>query len=1121
MIIIRGFLLARFTLEFKTELTKEIFKSKYLLEGETETSQAVDRIVSVVADYYPEYAETIRHYINKRWLLPAGSLWRAARNPNKNVSVVNCTTLLQPNDSLEDIFESYYWWAKYSAFGQGEGVDLSLLRPRGAIVHNSSHSSTGAVSFMHIYNGILEIIAQQGRRGATLISLRIEHPDIPEFIHVKEEEGILSNSNISIQITNRFMESVEKNEDWTFRFKNKYETIEKTVNAADLFTEICTQAWKSGDPGLLFIDTAKKYSNSDYLGMPVISTNACCLASDTLITTKEGLFPIADLIGKEVEIFDGKNWVFNNGFEKMGENQDIYRVTLHSGLYFDVTKDHRFYLEDGGIKNTQLLQKGDRLEYNTDEIIQDIEKQNKISGAYLKGFLLGDGSVRRDARGNINPMLYLYEPKYMCADSLEESANEIKLTELNTNAISDISWYKHDMHKNRKVLKGLTGRQRNSLYHWAFTYKQTLPKEVFTWDMFSKKQLIAGLFDADGCALKSSKGFGYQLASIHKEFLIDILKLLATMGIYGKLSLEHKKRITKIKGINYECKEIWRITIPQKYAIKMAKKIQFNRLEDLSDRKIKRQIRFLYNKVVSIEKLPEKSDVYCTTVPTTSKFLINGGIITGNSEQWLDPNNVCLLSSINIAPYQKDYGIEIYQDLINKGIILLDAFRNYEYAENRSPSRLQRQKLIDMPRIGLGVTGLADYFINQKIPYAHIETYEHIREIFGTLARESYYQSYIIACKHGSFPLYDKTKYMKSPYIQRLLKEGWIEKEWLDHQAHVCKVTLAPNGTLTEIAEVGGSGVEPMYARYYVRRERSTKQGEWTEWFIFNHAVRNYLEEQGLEVNKENTDKLIEDYWVTAHSLDYNAKIEMLSIIQKYIDSSISVTFNLRNDATVQDVKNIYMEAWKAELKGVTVFRDGCKPGILITEENYNDTLETKILTNRFSSERPDVIECDIYHRIVNKEKHIVLVGLVEDKPYEIFVTNDPENQIDLSSHKRGYIVKIKKGHYDLQIENGGEKTILENISEVFDKEYGSLSRMISMSLRHKVPIPFICDQLAKDKQFDSFEKAVSRTLKNYIEENREVLTSDSHCPECGETLVYQGGCKTCVNQKCAWSKCD
>jgi len=346
--------------QFKTELTKSIFNSKYLLEGETNPNQAVERVVSVVQDYYPEYAETIKQYINKRWLLPGGSIWRAARNPDQNVSVVNCTTLPQPDDNLESIFDSYYWWAKYAAFGQGEGVDISLLRPRGAKVHNSSKRSTGAISFTHIYDAVLSTIAQKGRRGASLISIHITHPDVPEFIYVKEEEGILENSNISIQVTDKFMESVLADEEWAFTFTNKYETIEKTVSAKELFGEICAHACKMGDPGLQFIDTAKRFSNSDYLGMPIISTNAC-LSGKEMLLTEEGYFTFKELENKEVTIKTPSGYnrakIWSNGYKNVVR---IMKKGNHNNI--TCTPDHKFLTIDDKIVEAQYLN-GQRLKY--------------------------------------------------------------------------------------------------------------------------------------------------------------------------------------------------------------------------------------------------------------------------------------------------------------------------------------------------------------------------------------------------------------------------------------------------------------------------------------------------------------------------------------------------------------------------------------------------------------------------------------------------------------------------------------------------------------------------------------------------------------------------------------
>jgi ribonucleoside-diphosphate reductase alpha chain len=760
---------------FETEMSSNIFQAKYMLEGETQTYQSKQRILNVVGRYYPEILEELDEAIIKKWVGLAGGIWRSAENPSKNVSSINCTTLEQPEDNLESINEAWYWWAKFAAYGQGEGVDLSKLRPKGSVVHNSSRESTGAVSFMHTFDGILNVIAQQGRRGASLISLSIKHPDIPDFIHIKDEDGVLETANISIHITNDFMEAIKNDKDWEFEFKNKYETIKKTTKARKLFREIAEHAWKSGDPGVQYIDNVRKFSNSDYLGYPVISTNAC-------------------------------------------------------------------------------------------------------------------------------------------------------------------------------------------------------------------------------------------------------------------------------------------------------------------------------------------------------------------SEQWLDAHNVCLLSSINLAKFE-EYGEGKYKRLIYLMTLLLNAFRKYEIEEERSPSPLQLEKLKKLPRIGLGVTGLADFFINKKIAYASKESMKEVEKVFGLLAGEAYKCSYEIAKQEGSFELYDKKKYKKSPFIQNLLNKGWIEDYHLDYQAHVCKTTIAPNGTLTEIVEAGGGGVEPIFAKYFVRRERSTTN-DWKEWFTYNHAVRKEINRRGIELNKENVDnELSEDFWITAHTVNNKDKIDMMSVIQQYIDSAISVTYNLKEDAKIKDIEDIYFYAWEKEIKNISVYREGSKAGVLITDANYEQTKNEEepqkddkgrpITIERVNApKRPEQLKCDIHQISVNKEKHIVLIGKINDGSiYEIFVTPNTNKEIDLGEYKEGIIKKVKKGHYQLIVQNGEEKCIIDNIGKQFDQTYASLSRFISMGLRHGVDLEFIVTQLQKDTSFTSFEKAVARVLKKYIKEGEKVKISEI-CPICDSTnLIYKEGCLSCAD--CGYSKCD
>lgn len=760
-------------MKFTSEMPESIFKSKYMLPSEKEPAEAVERIVSVVNDYFPEYTDRLRDYIINQQIGVAGGLYRAARNPNKNVSVINCTTLGHIDDTIESIANGWYRWAKYAAYGQGEGLDLSHLRPSGSPVHNSSRSSTGPVSFMYTYDAILSVISQQGRRGASLVSLSIRHPDTIDFVKVKTNnkdktnpagDEMFSTMNISLMVDDSFMEAVEKGEEWEFIYENEHGKISSKMDARELFDLIARNAWETGDPGLLFWDTASTYSNSNYLGYPIECTNAC------------------------------------------GE-------------------------------------------------------------------------------------------------------------------------------------------------------------------------------------------------------------------------------------------------VPQ------------------------------------------------------------------------DPDNVCLLSSGNLAKWDGEE--ESLRAIIRAGVRLLDAFRRYEIDENRSPIPEQRKKLVDLPRIGFGFTGLADYFIRNGYEYGSEASIAEVDRIFYILAEESYIESYRIARYYDkqSFPAYDKEAYKKSPFVQNLLNRGFDEK-WLDYQAHVVKNAIAPTGTLSLIVEAGGSGIEPLFSKYFVRRERST-EGKWKEWFTFNDLVKQELEKQGKEVTKENADQLDPNLWVTAHHVNNHDKIKLVSQVQKWVDSAVSVTYNLARDCTPEDIKDIYMEAWKGGVKGVTVYREGSKFGVLITDDNYEASKQevkagsknAELKDGRFSPPRPADLPCDIHKAKVQGVDHIVLIGLLDGVPYEVFAGSLGSLSVHSS---KGILRKVKRGRYDLIVD---EETMIPDIGSYFYADYGSLSRFISMSLRHGVPLPFIVDQLSKDKQFIGFERSVARVLKKYIQNGLKVFTSET-CPSCGSTnLAYNDGCKMCMD--CGWSKCD
>lgn len=1121
-------------------------------EEETTFNEPVERLISVVVKYYPEIEKELREALFKKWLGPAGGMWRSAMSSRKT-SAMNCTTLDQPDDSLEGIAEGWYWWAKFAAYGQGEGVDLSKLRPRGSRVHNSAETSTGAVSFMHSFDAILDTIAQQGRRGASLISLNITHPDIMEFITVKDEDGVLETANISVHITDDFMEAVKNKEEWELFFETKYERISKKVDAAGLFDFICEHAWKSGDPGLQFIDTARKYSNSDYLGHPIISTNAP-VTGDTLVPTNKGIFSIKELYDSQEKHNVIYNPIVTNSLDslkaknKIGidsskfveasfnkyPNQQVIEVDLTGRDKIRCNKNHKWFTERGYVEAQDLLI-GDKIISNVDGIDDILKNPVDIDSKSYKegivcGWLTGDGWFGNNYNNGLTEhknIGFVFRKGY---EKFLDVFNEVfySITGSQINYARDrgtSSLIRTSSAPFVKYINETYGYNNNKYY---------VPALAFT-DYNFATGFLRALFQTDGSIDRLvNKSKRVTLTSSDLETVINVQKLLGNwFGIkssYTKRKTKGVKHTVKSTGENKisNFKDAYNLTIsstPQVY--KFLNKIGFlygdkkeiqndweqAKLEDRLDQD--KTPKYHSYKVKGIIYTDVYEDMYCANIPEYHSLCVDGLVSSNCSEQFLDAHNVCLLSSINLAKFH-EYGWDGYKKLIRLITYFLDAFRRYEIDEERSPSPIQRDKLVKLPRIGVGVTGLADYFIDNEIVYASKEAIEESKKLFGLLSGESYKASYEIAKKDGySFEYYDKEKYKQSPFVQRLLKEGFIEDYHLDYQAHVCKTTVAPNGTLTEVMEAGGGGIEPIFAKYFTRRERATTD-DWKEWDIYNHAVRRAMDREGLEHTRENAEKVTQDkWWITAHEVDNINKINMMSAIQEYIDSAISVTYNLPEEATVQDIKDIYFHAWEKELKGVAVYREGSKTGILTTDKAK---AKADGISTESAKKRPTVLPCDIYEMQVDKRRVIALVGLLEENPYEVFITEDPDGIISVRSAKEGNIEKVKTGRYDLIIHGKRSKYILEDISSIFDDEWGTLGRMVSMSLRHNVPLQFIVNQLNKTKKFGTFSKGMARVLKKYIKDGEKVA-SHGICPDCGIEMVYKEGCISCLS--CGYSVCD
>jgi ribonucleoside-diphosphate reductase alpha chain len=290
------------------------------------------------------------------------------------------------------------------------------------------------------------------------------------------------------------------------------------------------------------------------------------------------------------------------------------------------------------------------------------------------------------------------------------------------------------------------------------------------------------------------------------------------------------------------------------------------------------------------------------------------------------------------------------------------------------------------------------------------------------------------------------------------------------------------------------------------------------------------MEANGYETNRDYSSEELNElvkvspyFKATSNDVDWLAKVRMQGRIQKWVDHSISVTINLPADAKEELVGELFFEAWKTGCKGVTVYRDGSRSGVLIA----NDEKEKK-KSSGFPTKRPEKLEADVVRFQNNKDKWIAFVGLLDNRPYEIFTGfSDDEDGILLPrSITKGYIIKSwedeENSRYDFQyINSRGYKTTIEGLSHKFNPVYWNYAKLISGTLRHGMPIHKIVDLVTSlqldNETINSWKAGVARALKKYIPDG--TLAEDAKCGECGsDEVIYQEGCLTCIS--CGSSKC-
>lgn len=466
------------------------------------------------------------------------------------------------------------------------------------------------------------------------------------------------------------------------------------------------------------------------------------------------------------------------------------------------------------------------------------------------------------------------------------------------------------------------------------------------------------------------------------------------------------------------------------------------------------------------------------------------------AEEPLPDGGACLLGSMNISKYVVNGKFQTVQFWNDVQIATRALNEVLEEGMNLHPLKVQREAAAKYHQIGLGLFDLGGALIKLGIRYGS----DKAKSFAEHVTREMLLSAFKTSCDIN----YSKEKPVEYPglFESKFYKEQiepYLDKDYLGKYPYNSQLlTIAPTGTISTMVDAASGGGEPMFALEYFRTTKSLHDKDVT-YKVYPKIVREYFGDEEPDLTK------LPNFFITSENIDWKDRIEMQGALQQYIDASISSTVNLPENTTVNDVFNLYMYAWKQELKGVTIFRNNCKRVAILSTTNTPESKPTEVI------KRPKQLEATCYTLKASGENFAVMVGTYDGKPYEVFCQRLNNNEKTGKTYK-GILVKNKKMDYSFI----SDEFVIEHIGEnVLNNEERATTLYISMLLRHNADIKYIIKTARKvDNTIVSFTAAICRVLSKYIPEG----SSGERCPECGGELTMDGGCRHC--QSCGYSAC-
>ncbi len=721
--------------------------------------------VKVWAESFYKLLDTLNFLPNSPTLMNAG----------RDLGQLSGCFVIPIEDDISAIFEAVKQSAIIHKSGGGTGFSFSRLRPKGSIVKSTNGVASGPISFMKCFDTVTEVIKQGGvRRGANLGVLIDSHPDVRSWVECKRDKKSFSNFNISVALTDEFMEAVRKDGKYPLLDPSKKRIYVEEINARELFDYICECAWYSGEPGIIFIDTINKANPTPWLGR-IESTNPCVVGY-TLILTECGYVKIRDVEGKIVKIWNGEDWS-DVEIRETGQDQEILDIYFSDGSNLSCTPYHKFYLNDGNCKEAKDLQIGDKLEKCKFPVIESKSIVDEKL-AYTAGFYSGDGS---ESEGIYS--IYVYGEKQNLLDKM--------------------------IYKSSAACEGdRTVITLSSEYIWD---KEFVPDAY--WSIKTRMTWLSGLIDSDG-GINSKEG-SISITSVNKPFLMNVKRMLNTVGVNPTVSImkeEGYQFMPDGKGgkKEYYCETAFRLIIPASAVNGLIEKGLKTHRVKLTQSTHKTSPRYIYvSQITASDKKAAK--VYCFTEPKRGRGIFNG-IMTGQcGEQPLLPWESCNLGSINISNFihKKDIDYKQLGKTIETSVRFLDDVIDV----NRYPKLRIARKTKLTRKIGLGIMGWADALLLMGIKYDSPEALIKAEELMCFLQKTSHEVSRQIAKEKGVFPAARKIK-----------------------SRNAATTTLAPTGTISMIAGCS-SGIEPIFSKSFTKTALDGKVLDLTSKFSDSPAL--------------------------------------------------------------------------------------------------------------------------------------------------------------------------------------------------------------------------------------------------------------------------------------------